>query len=133
FSLRTLRVMELTTLTVLVAVLVWSEYFEMIYERLGSLYSVLGQGTLQVPRRPLFARPDSQPTHIFRYSQFDRFMWTLAGWKAAHWVLLLVGYGLFIPNTWRRATVVITLLAVLPILLNGLVCLIDPDITRKHA
>jgi serine/threonine-protein kinase len=60
-------------------------------------------------------------------------MFALAGWQSVHWILVLIGYGVLIPNTWKRATVVLTTVALIPILLHGFICLIDPDIGWFHA
>jgi hypothetical protein len=133
FTLRELRFMELVALAALVGVLVWSIWEEMYRGRQGSLYSQLAEGTVRVLRRPLpIDRPDT-PVLQVDWIQWPRFVWALAGWKAAHWILLIVGYGIFIPNTWRRATLIISIIAIIPLLLNGTICLIDPDITWKSA
>jgi len=132
FSLRALRMMELTALTVLVGVLLWSSYYEMIGEREGSMFSQLSSGEVVVLRRPLpfFQRGD--PVLEVTFHGWPRFMWILAGWRAAHWMLLLVGYGLFIPNTGKRNTIIIVILALVPIVLNGAILLIDPDVVWLH-
>ncbi len=43
-----------------------------------------------------------------------------------NWVLLMVGYGLLIPNTWRRCAVAVGVMAVWPVLLNA--CLAPWDL-----
>jgi len=43
--------------------------------------------------------------------------------EASNWALWLVGYGLFIPNTWRRCVLVTSFLAILPLLTVGVLCL----------
>ena len=42
--------------------------------------------------------------------------------NASRWLLLIVLYGTFIPNTWKRCTVVVGILVALPLLLNFAVC-----------
>ncbi|MGL4552388.1 MAG: serine/threonine-protein kinase, partial [Gemmataceae bacterium] len=48
------------------------------------------------------------------------------------WAMLAIGYGLLIPNTRRRAAVLVTAMACWPVALNGAACLRD-GVTRGRA
>lgn len=60
-------------------------------------------------------------------------MLALGAYDSMLWVLLLVGYGVFIPNTWKRATVVLSVVALIPIVLHAAICLMEPDISGRNA
>ncbi|MEX2115138.1 MAG: serine/threonine-protein kinase [Pirellulales bacterium] len=52
-----------------------------------------------------------------------------------YWLGLVFTYGMFIPNTWRRAAVVVGTMCLLPILLTGVLVWINPEYAaalRKH-
>jgi serine/threonine-protein kinase len=44
------------------------------------------------------------------------------------WLLLIFTYGMFIPNTWRRAALVIGAMALAPVLLLGIMTLVYPQV-----
>jgi serine/threonine-protein kinase len=50
--------------------------------------------------------------------------------QALRWFILIVVYGTFIPNTWKRCAVVVGVLAVAPLLLTGSAC-VACDILSK--
>lgn len=47
-------------------------------------------------------------------------VWLLARSLSLTWYMLLVAYGLLIPNTWRRCTAVVGVMALWPVILNAL-------------
>jgi serine/threonine-protein kinase len=51
---------------------------------------------------------------------------------ALRWFVLVVMYGVFIPNTWRRCATIVAAIACLPILINACLTLIEADL-RPHA
>ena len=62
---------------------------------------------------------------------YPRSIVVFAAWYSLFWVALLVGYGLVIPNTRRRATVVIVVLALIAIVVHGTLCVMEPDVSRQ--
>ena len=48
-----------------------------------------------------------------------------AGMSALRWFILLVTYGTFIPNTWKRCAVVVGIIALAPVLITGGFLLFD--------
>ena len=130
---RDLLAMEFVALAALVGVLLWSVWDENFRGRQISLYSQLAERDVEIIRHPMFIDKADTPVLRVTYHAWPRFVWSYAGWKAAHWILLIVGYGIFIPNTLRRATLIIGTIAAIPILLNAIACLTDPDVTWKSA
>jgi serine/threonine-protein kinase len=62
----------------------------------------------------------------------EALVFRLVGLSAAlRWFLLIVLYGTFIPNTWRRCAVIVGSLAVLPVLLMGIGSQLDAT-TAAH-
>ncbi|MBN2218403.1 MAG: serine/threonine protein kinase [Pirellulales bacterium] len=49
------------------------------------------------------------------------------------WLLLIFTYALFIPNTWRRAAVVLGIMAALPVALLIIMAAVDPGLARLIA
>jgi serine/threonine-protein kinase len=128
-SLGELRAMELGALGLIVGVLLWTWYALLINSREAAIFSLLGDAKIGVQLRPFVTRKDVS----LLWTVDDDLVLALAAWQSAHWILLLVGYGVFIPNTWKRATTVLTVLALIPIVLHGVVCFLDPDISWKKA
>jgi serine/threonine-protein kinase len=129
-SLRALRVLELAVIGFLVAYMTQDQCFTLFDQRFGAVFAKLGQRPIILHLRPLW----------FQHEPVDRsyslqfwLMWAFSGWNVLAWVLLLVIYGLFIPNTWKRATLVICGVASIPILLLGAVCLVDPEVNGLQA
>src|SRR5204862_224915 len=60
-------------------------------------------------------------------------MWALSGWQVLAWIVFLFGYSLFIPNTWRRAAVILSVVASIPVVMHGAVCLFDPEVKGVQA
>jgi serine/threonine-protein kinase len=56
---------------------------------------------------------------------------TLSRGMSFGWFVLIVGYGLFIPNTWRRCAAVVGALAVWPVLLNAALALPDRPLETR--
>jgi serine/threonine-protein kinase len=118
-SLRALRIVELTVVVVLVGAHVFDTYYSLVRQRQGAVFAKLGEVVV------------SLPPHAYR--EGDNATVALAGWFSLFWVALLVGYGIFIPNTWKRAAAVVTVLALIPVVLHGAVCLTDPDMSAQSA
>ena len=55
---------------------------------------------------------DAAPDLVRRYG--DRGPTLLAGYHGLFWFTLLVTYGLFVPNSWRRSAIVVALIAACP-------------------
>jgi serine/threonine-protein kinase len=60
-------------------------------------------------------------------------MFLLARALNSLWFGLIVGYGLLIPNTWRRCAAVVGTLSVWPVMLNAVTALGDPAIEARLA
>ncbi len=69
----------------------------------------------------------------YNHSEGFRIMVILASWYSLWWLALLVGYGLLVPNTWKRATGIVSVLALISVGVNGTICWQDPDISRENA
>ncbi len=55
---------------------------------------------------------DAAPNLALRYG--DRGPTLLAGYHGLFWFALLTTYGLFVPNSWRRSTIIVALIAACP-------------------
>jgi hypothetical protein len=130
-SLRELRGIELATVGVIVAFLSEEMFYTLFDQRLGAIFARLGHGEHVMQLRPLWFQQQG-PQTVTGY-QYYWIMWALSGWWCLPWVLLLVGYSLFIPNTWKRATIVLCAVASIPILFHGAICVIDPEISDDQA
>ena len=126
-SVRRLRAGELAALAILVGILAWTGNGLLVTGRECALCSQLADANVFVPLRP-FA---GQGPHARAIG--DDLMLAFAGWLSVHWILLIVGYGVLIPNTWRRAAAVLTVVALIPIVLHGAVSLLDPDVSWRNA
>lgn len=130
-TLRGLRAIELAALGILASVLTWNSCNFLFVEREAALFARLADARVGVPLRPLLSGPQAPPITIGALG--DDLMLAFGGGQSLNWVLLLVGYGVFIPNTWKRATVVLSVVALIPIVLHGSICLLDPDISSYNA
>jgi hypothetical protein len=130
-SLRELRGIELVTVGVIVAFLSEEMFYTLFDQRLGAIFARLGQGEHVMQLGPLWFQQQG-PQTVTSY-QYYWLIWVLSGWSCLPWVLLLVGYSLFIPNTWKRATIVLCAVASVPVLFHVAACVIDPEISGDQA
>src|SRR5206468_1170454 len=54
----------------------------------------------------------------------------LADQRALIWVLLIVAYGIFIPNTWRRCALSVGVMALMPLVVGAAGGLSNPNIPQ---
>jgi hypothetical protein len=118
-SLRVLRGVELTALGVLAGAIAYDTFNMLFRWRALALFSTLAAAEVTLP------------PFVYRVGKDG--VLNLAAWYCLFWVLLLLGYGIFIPNTRKRAAVVVGVLALIPVVLHGAACLWDPDVQRDHA
>jgi serine/threonine-protein kinase len=97
-SLRWLRVMELTLFGVAAAFFLWLQFV-----------------VFQNGRVLALANPDVPDSG-------ERVLRLAAGGHSLRWFCLIVIYGVFIPNTWKRCALVVGLMALTPLVLTGLTC-----------
>jgi serine/threonine-protein kinase len=119
-SLRVLRSIEIIDLVILMGVVLWHIWSTVLQTRTPGLFAALGEGQGWV----------ETSTVRWTFQGFGDFaMVYLASYPNLLWFALIVCYGLTIPNTWRRCTVVVTAMALPPILLGLYACLSDETIT----
>jgi serine/threonine-protein kinase len=126
-ALRTIELMMVGAVATVLAVDMWHTLFE---QRFGAVFARFGQRPFQMRMRPLSF--ETTP-HDWIYDLHDWMMWALSGWQVLAWVLLLVGYSIFFPNTWKRATIILSVFAAIPIAFHAAICLTDPEIEPLQA
>jgi eukaryotic-like serine/threonine-protein kinase len=126
-SLRTLRGIELAFFGVVVVALVWHVYARLYDGRLVAFFALLGENPVILPYVPRSGPAD--PEMGWRVEMGDITMWALAAFENLGWFALLIAYGTFIPNTWRRCTAVVGTIGLVPVLLHGVICLTDPAVS----
>jgi serine/threonine-protein kinase len=131
-SLRELRTGELIVVAALVAVLVWHTYFALVQLRFAAAFARIGEAHLDIPLRPFLSGP-GEPVRQMTFHLQDWTMWALAAFENLFWFALIVGYGVFIPNTWQRCAAVVGAVALTAVGLHGFVCLADPDVALNMA
>ncbi len=119
-SLRVLRAIESADVAILMGVLLWHIWLVVLKTRIPGLFAALGEGEGWV----------QTGTVRWTFGPLGNFpMIFLASYPNLLWFALIIGYGFTIPNTWRRCTVVVTAMALPPILLGAYACLSDETIT----
>jgi serine/threonine-protein kinase len=131
-SLRALRAIELFALASLVGVLAWHTYFLLIQMRLAAAFTLVGEASWAPHLRPFLAGPGAPARPTYFHLQ-DWAMWCLAAFENLFWFALIVGYGIFIPNTWQRCAAVVGAVTLAAVALHGFVCLGDPAVTPLMA
>src|SRR5262245_42441732 len=107
-SIRSLRGYELLAYAAAMAFLLWENYFTMY-------------------------RPGDMGGWVHRYVQRDLSeMATLARHASVPWGLVIVGYGIFVPNTLRRCAAVTGTVAGTVLAVNLVCCLWDETIPRPY-
>jgi eukaryotic-like serine/threonine-protein kinase len=118
-SLARLRGVELTVLGLAVALNVFDAHRMLVRSHEAAAFAVLGWVYVDLP--PLYRAGEV------------RMVTVLAGWNSLYWVGLLAGYGLLIPNTRWRATIVVGALAAIHVVVHGAITLSDPDLATRNA
>jgi serine/threonine-protein kinase len=117
-SLARLRAAELTILGLATALDVFDAHRMLVRNHEAALFAVYGQLVVNFPS-------------VLRAGEI-RMVTVLAGRNSLYWVALLIGYGLIIPNTRRRAAVVVGTLAVIHVLVHGTFVLTDPHLRTTN-
>jgi tRNA A-37 threonylcarbamoyl transferase component Bud32 len=131
-SLQTLRTLELLTVGALVAVLVWHTFFALVQMRFAAGFAKIGEAHLYIRLHPFGSGPN-EPVEERHFNLQDWTMWALAAFENLFWFALIVSYGVFVPNTWRRCTAVVGAVTLTAVGLHGLVCLADSDVSPLMA
>lgn len=134
------------------AVYLWSDVFNLsMYAIMLALTGVL---IWLLRSRPLLLRQLRWVETILFFSTalfFTRLQWNFFWWDwlskvanddwialmlsargmSLNWFILIAAYGLMIPNTWRRCAVVVTAMALWPVLLNGALAFHDRPLATR--
>src|SRR5262245_46474776 len=124
-SLRSLRIIELVAFGLVVGYLTFEMYHSLFHRRFGAIYARLGESEIPMQLKPV---PFLKQEPYWTLTLKSWTMWALSGWQVLAWILFLFGYSLFIPNTWRRAAVILSVVAAIPVVLHGTICLFDPEV-----
>jgi eukaryotic-like serine/threonine-protein kinase len=111
-SLGRLRAIELIILGIAVGLSLFDAYRMLLGRHEAAFFAVLGEVIVDLP-------PRLQAGDV-------RMVTVLAGWNSLYWVGVVTAYGLVIPNTRRRATIVVGALVAIHVVVHGALTLADP-------
>jgi serine/threonine-protein kinase len=126
YSLRTLRAFELIFVGVIAAVVAWHTCDMLVWTRWPGIFAAYGEGSgsLQVPIKGT----DVVWNWTFK-PVGDRPIMTLAFYVNLYWFALIVTYALVTPNTWRRCTIIVGTMALIPMGIGLWAYLKEPSIS----